>query len=249
MHATMPKHGTRAVLGVLLATCIGATLVASASENADSQVFPVNSKPYGLSYGEWSARQWQWLFSLPANGHPLFDTADCSAGQAGQVWFLGGTFSLTEIEPGVILGEATRECTIPSGTALFFPIVDAECSTIEGNGQTEEELRACAKSIADFIDPQSVHLEIDGKPVTNLQDYRVQSPLFPIGPLPESNLLGASTGATSPSVSDGVFVMVKPLSVGQHTIHFTGTTDLLPINGPTFMQDIAYNMTVTPRGQ
>jgi hypothetical protein len=80
MHATMPKHGTRAILGALLATCIGATLVASASENADSHVFPVNSKPYGLSYGEWSARQWQWLFSLPAEGHPLFDTADCSAG-------------------------------------------------------------------------------------------------------------------------------------------------------------------------
>jgi hypothetical protein len=248
MRSTRPKHGTRAVLG-FLAIFIVATLWASASEHANAQVFPVNTKPYGLSYGEWSARHWQWLFSLPANEHPLFDTADCSAGQAGQVWFLGGTFAAIETEPGVIVGEATRECTVPSGTALFLPIVDVECSTIEGNGETAEELRDCAESVADFIDSQSLHLEIDGDPVTNLQGYRVQSPPFTIGPLPDNNVLGAPPGATSLSVSDGVFVMVKPLSVGEHTIHFTGTIDLSPMSGPIFTQDITYTMTVTPRGR
>jgi len=53
-------------------------------------VMPVNSNPHGASYGEWAARWWQWEFSLPTTGNPIFDTADCNAGQTGKVWFLGG---------------------------------------------------------------------------------------------------------------------------------------------------------------
>ena len=50
-------------------------------------------------------------------------------------------------------------------------------------------------------------MEIDGKPVTNLDKYRVVSPVFPIGPLPEDNLLGLDEGATGYSVSDGYFAV------------------------------------------
>jgi hypothetical protein len=216
--------------------------------NADSRVFPVNSKPHGLSYGEWSARQWQWEFSLPLDANPLADTADCSAGQSGSVWFLGGTFTLSNVG-GVVVGKAVRTCTIPSGTALFFPLLDTECSTIEGNGTTEDELRDCAKMFTDLVDTSSLFLEIDGQPVTNLGDFRVQSPLFTFGPLPPNNILGAPAGSTSPSVSDGYFVMLKPLSVGRHTLHFGGMADFTPVGGPVFVQDITYHLTVVPRGR
>ncbi len=228
------------------------TFIARA-ENPNSAVAPVNSKPYGLTYGEWSALQWQWVFSLPANGNPLLDTADCSAGQAGQVWFLGGTFASIEIAPGVILGEADRDCTIPSGTALFFPLIDVECSTLEGNGETEAELRDCANFFADFIGPSTVFLEIDGAPA-DMSGYRVESPLFEYGPLPDNNLFqlfgfDAPEGTTSPFVSDGYFAMVKPLPVGTHTLHFGGVSDYTSIGGPVFIQDISYTITVVPRGQ
>jgi hypothetical protein len=217
-------------------------------------VIPPQAKYRGLSYGEWSARQVQWLFSLSVDHHPLFDTADCSAGQSGNVWFLGGTFASSEIEPGVILGEADRDCTIPSGTALFFPMVSVETSEVEGYGSTEEELRDAANFLADFIVPSSVFLEIDGEPVTNLERYRVESPLFTFGPLPANNVeeatgVDAPAGTTSPAVSDGYFAMVKPLSVGTHTLHFGGVIDVTSIGGPLFIQDIAYTITVTPRGR
>jgi len=227
---------------------------AVAAGNANSKVAPVNSHHGGASYAEWSARQWQWLFSLPVDGHPLLDTADCSAGQSGHVWFLGGTFAAIEIEPGVILGQADRTCTIPSGTALFFPLIDVEASTLEGNGETEAELRELANFLADFIDPSSLFLIIDGKPVTNLSSYRVESPLFTYGPLPDNNILqlfglDAPEGSTSPSVSDGYFALVKPLPVGTHTLHFGGALDLTSIGGPIFIQDIRYEITVVPRGR
>lgn len=236
----------RFTLAILLVS-----LAAQSSRGGDtgnSMVYPADSTPHGLSYAEWSARHWQWFYSLPVDDNPLFDTADGSAGQSGDVWFLGGTFAPTEIAPNVFDGVEDRSLNIQSGTALFFPLVDAEGSTLEGNGNTEADLRAAADFYADFIDPDSLSLEIDGKPVTNLLDYEFESPLFTFGPLPENNALGAPSGATTPSVSDGYFAMLKPLSVGGHTIHFTSVLDASSIGGPIFMQDITYHITVDPRG-
>jgi len=243
--------------GLVLActlSVIAAAAVAVAASRGAAQVSPVQAKYRGLSYEEWSARWWQWCFSLPVDGHPLFETADSSAGQSGNVWFLGGTFISVENpdNPVLIEGTATRDVTIPPGTALFFPILNAEASTAEGNGDTEEELRAVANDAGDHIVPGSLLCTIDGKPVRDLLDYRVESPLFVYGPLPENNILqafglDAPAGSTSLAVSDGVYVMVPPLSAGKHTIHFEGVAmytldedgfDLI------FSLDITYNITV-----
>jgi hypothetical protein len=197
-------------------------------------------------YEELAAQFWQWAFSMPVDAHPLFDTADCSEGQSGDVWFLGGTFAALEIEPGVFVGEATRDCHVPADTALFFPIVNTECSTLEGNGKNEKQLRACANFFADFITVASA--KIDGKPVKNLlQDFRVESPLFIYGPLPENNLFGNPDfeGETSRAVADGVHVLVAPLSEGTHRIEYYGELDLTEVGGPLFIQDIRYNITVS----
>jgi hypothetical protein len=91
------------------------------------------------------------------------------------------------------------------------------------HGDNEAELRACAKGWID--DSFGFAAEIDGAPVQNLPAYRHQSPLFTFGPLPANNLLGAPEGTTASSVDDGVYLMLKPLSVGAHSIHFIGTLD------------------------
>jgi hypothetical protein len=238
----------RLVLSWSLSLVVVLAVVAVAA-NGGTQVSPVQAKYRGASYGEWSARWWQWCFSLPADAHPLFETAAGSAGQSGNVWFLGGTFISVEDpdNPALIEGVANRDITIPPGTALFFPILNAEASTLEGNGETEEELRDYVVASADHIVPGSLVCIIDDKPVHNLSDYRVESPAFIFGPLPENNIVGAPEGATGLSVGDGVFVMVPPLSAGKHKIHFEGVAmytleddgfDLI------FSLDITYNITV-----
>jgi len=232
---------------ILVLTCA----IATSALAGKPHVAPIDSTPHDLTYGEWSALHWQWLYSLPVDAHPLFETADCSAGQMGPVWFLGGTFALIDSSPGVILGEADRECTVPAGTALFFPLIDVACSSIEGNGETEEELRECANLSADFIDPSSVFLEIDGQAI-DVEQHRAESPLFTYGPLPDNNVLqyyglDAPAGTTTPAVSDGYWAMVAPLPVGTHTVAFGGLADYSPIGGPVFIQDIRYTITVAPR--
>lgn len=186
-------------------------------------VLPPNSSAFGKTYGEWSAEWWQWLYSLPADQNPLFETADCSEGQRGRVWFLGGTFALIEEEPNVIIGEAVRDCSVPPGTALFFPVINAECNDLvsipEGN---EEQLRACAIDTAGHIETESLEATIDGREIQNLDRYRIESPFFAFGPLPDGNILGVEAGSTGNSVGDGYFLMIAPLSKGEHIINFRG---------------------------
>src|SRR5947207_14970671 len=77
-------------------------------------IAPPHSHFRGLSYSEWSAAFFQWVYSLPTLHHPLFDTADCSAGQTGKVWFIDGTAQ------GHGFPTEGRDCTVPVGTALFL---------------------------------------------------------------------------------------------------------------------------------
>lgn len=205
-------------------------------------IYPVNSSPFGKTYGQWSAEHWKYIMSIPYASSPLNDQsgANCDVGQSGPVWYLAGTFCPNP-EPCAI-ATATRDCTVPYGKAIFFPIIDVECSTYEGNGTTDAELRACASGFQDLAAGMSA--EIDGVSVENVNSYRVQSPLFTMGPFPADNILGAPAGTTTPSVSDGVFLMVKPLSLGDHTIHFAGG---IPAFG--FGLDVTYHLhIVTTQG-
>src|SRR5512147_858488 len=120
-----------------LVICLTAVLLAVACStafagmgNADKQVgnlgnpgvAPPQSRPYGMSYSQWSTAWWLYAMTKPLDANPFGYATDGTIGQSGPVWFLGGTFT------GV---NTIREITVPAGTALFFPVMDVECSTIE----------------------------------------------------------------------------------------------------------------------
>ena len=219
------------------------------AQNANPGVIPPKAKPYGMTYGEWSAEWWKWVYSMPIDAHPLFDTADCSKGQKWPVWFLGGTFATSVSPTGEVIGQATHSCTIPTGKALFFPVLNGEASTLEGNGQTKAELESAAKFIMDHA--LNLQTEVDGKVIQNLGDYRNLSPLFTYE-LPSNNVLyylgvDAPAGATSPAVGDGVYLMLAPLPKGDHTIHFGGEFIFTQENGGFdfhFIVNVTYHLTV-----
>ena len=226
---------------VVIAIVLGLAMLAVPSALAQL-VLPPDSVVYGRTYGEWSAEWWQWAFSIPVATHPLFDKGDCSVGQSGPVWFLGGSFvSNTDV----------RSCTVPAGKMLFFPILNGEDSNVEESfnngcsdpifGSTIVGLRKCATAGQDGL---SVRATIDGFSIPHIaQNFRFQSPEFSFT-LPDDNLLKATTGnayvaGTYKSVADGYYLMVSPLYPGQHVIHFHGSAP----NG--FTLDIIYHLTVT----
>src|SRR5262249_25296999 len=184
--------------------------------NGNPGVIPPGARYRGLTYGEWGTKWWQAAFALPVvNGdHPVI-SGGAFRGDDG-VMFLS--------QANGVGGTVTVELTIPSGTPLLVPVVNAECSTLEPppfHGDDEASLRECANEALD--NTSGWFAVIDGRPVNNLDAYRPDSPLFTFGPLPEDNLLGAPAGATSPSVDAGVYLLLTPLSVGQHVVRVGAT--------------------------
>ena len=52
--------------------------------------------------------------------------------------------------------------------------------------------------------------------------------------------MGATPGLHGPTVDDGIYLLLAPLSAGAHTLHFTAT-----LGGGWFHLDIAYNVVVS----
>jgi hypothetical protein len=157
------------------------------------------------------------------------------------VWFFEGTQG----------GIANRQCTIPEGVALFFPLINL--ADVNTTTQPVSELRA---EIAGCMDAATdLSLVLDGQviPAKTLARSRVRSVPFaltyPDQGLPTDPPIPAAI--YSPAVDDGYYVMLKPLSVGTHTLHFTGATpgcDYPPTNlhVAPFSVDVTYQLTVVP---
>jgi hypothetical protein len=213
------------------------TPIGLAVADSDSIIVPPQANAYGNKFSEWSAQWWQYVLSIPATGNPLFDPdgSQCVLGQRGPVWFLVGWFGD---------GMATRACSIPEGTALFFPVINVV--DVNVTTQTAKELRAETAPCLDAV--TSLSVVVDGVPVQRLrQKYRVRSEVFSVT-LPADNLFGtaAPAGTYSPVIDDGFYVMLKPLSVGPHTVQFAGASSGCPLIGGPFSAGATYNLTVVP---
>jgi hypothetical protein len=194
-----------------------------------------NSKYYGFTYGEWTSKWWQWALSIPSGDNPGNDATgkNCAQKQNNpNVWFLAGTFG----------GNAERECTIPAGKAILFPIIIYECSYAEyPASKTESDLLSCAKSQTDHV--TNLAVSVDGVNIPDLQRYRVQSALFNFT-FPRDNVYGVAEGLTQ-AVSDGFWVFLKPLSPGKHEIHFSGVSQgFTATSNLNFAIDVKYHLTV-----
>lgn len=206
---------------------------------AGSAVFPPTSTPYGMSYAVWSAAWWEFTLTVPnfdpaAPGHP----PNCRASRlgTGNVYFLVGIFSPTD-QP--------IDCTLPEGAALFLPVLNVDCSSVEeppffADDLKPEDQQACATALFDTA--KKLRARVDHKTVPNLGSFRVVSPQFTIAPLPADNRLGVAAGLSGKGVADGVYLMVRPLSVGTHTIHIEGVFPA-PLE---FALDTDINLTVSP---
>jgi hypothetical protein len=205
----LPQEGLRRALArpltIILLSVASALLLAPSAAAAPPEV---KKAPPPLT-----AQWWQSFMSI-GDTNAL---ARCDVGTRDIV-FLAGTAG----------GTADRSCTISSTQSILVPLVNVECSTVEGNGRTPAELRSCARH--DFVDQATnLFLIIDGNPVSNLDRFRVSSQVFtftvvannPFG-LPAPSGPQFTLPATTRSVADGYWVLIQPLSPGIHTVSFGG---------------------------
>jgi hypothetical protein len=179
--------------------------------NVSDIVYDVDSKPFDISYSNWTAKWWQWAYSIPWDKNPSYDDTGkyCGANQKSPVWFL----TLSYEHPVV------RTCEIPRGTALLIALLNSECSYAEfPTLKSEQELRDCASTMQDTVG--RLHAVLDGISIPNLENYRIQTDLFNFT-LPENNILNL-TSQTTQSVADGNWLFLKPLTTGLHELTVKG---------------------------
>lgn len=230
-------QNTVAIVGIIFVLGI----VPYRATASDPVVFAQNEAVVGMTYGDWSAAWWQYILSIPISDNPLMDDGSdttgttCRVGQSsGPVFFLAGSW----------VGEVVRHCTVPS-VPLFFPIINAECSDIEGPpfyGSNAHERRICAAELIDGVDVGSLEVTVDGKEVPALGYFRVQSPDFQFTMPRHDNILGLKNVTSGNAASDGYYVMLERLTPGSHVIHFKGECVSGDCEG--FLQDITYYLNV-----
>ncbi len=241
-------------------TLEGRTLLSGGPSPA---VYAPDANVKGQSIAEWSADWWSRVFETPVHAadgttviNPVMTEGSSTAfGKADGVFFLYGN---------LFGGTHTRSATVPSGTPIFVPILPIEFSnydTTTGNipggefpgTNTYKQLKGFAADAA--IPAQQpggeVHLTLDGRALPHAQQYREVSPKFSYV-LPADNLDAmffdpSLIGKVSPAAADGYYVMLKPLSVGHHTLNFGATTPGGSL-GPLSV-DITYSIDVAPKGQ
>jgi hypothetical protein len=229
---------------------------AAFSDTNQIRIVAPHLKPFGKTYGEWSALWWKWAISQPVSSNPLLDSTGENAAnnQSGSVWFIGGNLTYTEPEPGHYVGIVTREIAVPPDKALFFPILNTLMDEVGIEPPVSvQELRVRA---AGTIDPvTNMSCTIDGMAIDNLTNvlttpYRVQSPVLKYWLPPTNNIYQDAgldiSGWQYPAVGDGIYVMLRPLPLGKHTIHFFGET-MGPAGTPITTLDITYNITVSAK--
>jgi hypothetical protein len=216
-------------------------------------VFPFNAYAQGpppgaqtSQLGSLADRWTKWIVSLDTNTEPNpFETVyqgDCSQLIQGRTMFLvgqrGGTTDL----------EDHGNCSISSGTTIFFPLVNyivADCTSkqqqspqlpsglcasdirIPAEGQPFADLRELANSNIDRVD--NLEATLDDEP---LEFARVQSPPggFVVRVSPNNALFGDLTFLFQRPISlhavvDGHWGLVTSLSPGEHTLTFGGCFD------------------------
>ena len=188
----------------------------------------------GHSAAALSASWWKWAKSSPDEINPVRDIsgAHCGVGQQGKIWFLAGGFGSAKIR---------RNCAIPSGKSIFFPIINMVYYPQEqNNGVTCED----AQEAAALNNDKAVDLfvEVDGTEVKNLARFRARTEkCFNIFERVPKKYRPYNT---YPSASDGYWIGLKPLTKGTHTLKFGGRYNNTTSDYGRMVQDIEYEISV-----
>lgn len=168
---------------------------------------PPAEKVAGVSRAEYAVRWWQWVNRLPNGVRAYQDPTgyQCALNQSGEVWFLAGTDGTDDM---------VRDCSVPLGKYIFFPVITMLVHARPGKSLSCDQAKAEAADNNNHLAWAVV--EIDGFRVGRVERYRIRSEncfdAFPDAPYLKNPALNF------PAATEGYWLMLKPLSAGQHRI-------------------------------
>jgi hypothetical protein len=192
-----------------MAASLGLLLLAATEARA--AVLAPGSSVAGRTIGEWTGDWWNWATIEGIATNPLFDTTGefATLNQSGPVFHIAGSFG----------GTTVRSFDVPANVHLLIPLANVVLWAPD-DGPDEAAIRAGVNAIADTF--TSLFFELDGVSLADPFAHREESPAFTLFDGQLLADLGIPPGDRFPAVSDGYWVMLSPLSPGQHTLRFGG---------------------------
>jgi hypothetical protein len=120
-------------------------------------------------------------------------------------------------------GPGQRTSNVPAGKKIFIPVLGVVATEFESPNSSVADLKDLAKTDQDSITELSV--ELNGVPVTNLNNYIVTTGEFKVKfPDPTQAVFQGNCGPQdSKAVADGRYLIIDPLSKGEElTIRIRG---------------------------
>jgi hypothetical protein len=183
------------------------------------ELFTLHSKPYGKTYGEWTAKWWQWALSIPSTINPVVDKTGVHADvnqPTDHVWFLAGKFGTENKDL------PQRKCTVPFGRAILFPIINCEANQLEyPELKTESDIINHVLRDEDTIVKKECY--VNGQQIS-IERVRSDPLTFPVT-IDKDNALGVEDGGLTIAAADGYWVFLKPPPRGEYIISFAGSCE------------------------
>ena len=183
------------------------------------EIFEPTESPFGHSYEDHIKNYWKYICRLPKDENPVID----NNGQKDEISNQNSTdpvFYLNFSRNGGSLVE--RTCKVPTGKGVFIPVMCVEVSEKEVQNSSPEHLKKIAKKDQDSV-KNDLSVRLDGNEVLNLHSFRIPTDVFQLE-FPENAIFDVSSGSCQ-AVTDGFYIITKPLSPGTHTIEFKGSLE------------------------
>lgn len=218
----MENNFSRLVLATI-STALSASVDITLFSVQAQTVVPPDFEFAGQTLYEWSADWWKTFLEAPSEGNPLVSedpngmALEAINDSSSPVFFLTGRLDNIPVN---------RTVTVSNRQGIFFPIIN------EGFIATDETVEeACNATVtnANAIDVNSLFATLDGQNIDDLGSQRQSCGDEPnqggfFVEAPEGSLLN-SFGLDPDSylfTSDGYWLMLTPLSLGEHTLTFGG---------------------------
>jgi hypothetical protein len=239
MRKGIPMMSSRSI--AILCAGLLAGVIGANSARAVSPL-PVGASVDGKTTSAYIEDWWNWVGQFSAPDNPFTDTTgiDAVKHQAGPVFFIAGQSGFEDHAP------VTRDFDLPAGRFLLVPIVNALVANGPDPGYPDTKTESDALTPG-ATDESSLLASIDGVDVPNPASYIQRSGTNFTLNLTDNNPIGFPAGTYTDANSSGFWLLLPPLSPGDHTLNFGGSVNALTTPGPNGITFPAYSINVTDR--
>jgi hypothetical protein len=227
-------------------------------------VFSKDEKPFNVSYDDWASKFWnQWIGkntdqSTPKPGGCLLVNSNSNKSESMAML----------MEDADVNTPPLQVCKISSDRGVIVPLWVGWCDTGTNKGFSEDQLTNCARrqnlgnivsnvyvdgipaaklNVRQSLIPGSQTLEYKINSLNNINDFASKEFTLTI-PEPQNTHKSNQVAGTWNAVSQGWWVFLKPLPLGQHTIRYVvqvSPTGPLTSPGTTpHSSDVTYKLNI-----